>query len=123
VVGLFLAQREKEEPMTIVGDGLQRRDFTHVMDVVNANFLAAFSDNQEALGGVFNVGTGTNYSVLKLAKMIGGEYVHIPSRSGEARHTLADNSKIKQVLGWDPQYCFEDYIKEQVNDFNKRNSR
>ena len=109
--------------MTIVGDGLQRRDFTHVLDVVNANFLAAFSDNPDALGGVFNVGTGRNYSVLEVAQMIGGEYVHIAPRSGEARHTLADNSKIKDTLGWYPQQCFESYIKEQTNDTNKKNGR
>ena len=56
--------------MTIVGDGLQRRDFTHVADVVEANILAAMSDNPDVLGETFNVGTGTNHSVLELAMMI-----------------------------------------------------
>ena len=115
VVGLFLDQKQKNLPMTIVGDGLQRRDFTHVLDVVQANMLAAFSENEEIFGEVFNVGTGINHSVLGLAKIIGGEYVHIPARCGEARNTLADNTKICTLLGWEPTINFEDWIRREVN--------
>jgi len=115
VVGLFLEQRANGEAMTIVGDGLQRRDFTHISDVVQANVLAAFSDNSKVFGEVFNVGTGTNYSVLELAQMIGGEYVHTEERPGEARHTQADNTKIRTLLGWAPTVNFEEWIKETIN--------
>ena len=114
VVGLFLEQQGKGEPMTIVGDGLQRRDFTHVSDVVEANILASTSERQEVFGEVFNVGTGTNYSVLDLAQMIGGEYVHIEERSGEARHTMADNTKIRTLLGWEPTVNFEEWVSGEV---------
>lgn len=115
VVGLFLEQKRKGEPMTIVGDGLQRRDFTHVSDVVEANILATLSENEEIFGEVFNVGSGKNYSVLELAKMIGGDYVHIPARPGEARHTLADNNKIKTLLGWNSTVSFEDWVEKAVD--------
>ena len=68
------------------------------------------SINEDILGETFNVGTGTNHSVLDLAKMIGGEYLHLPSRQGEARDTLADNSKITTALNWQPREMIEDWI-------------
>ena len=111
VVGLFMEQYKNGETMTIVGDGEQRRDFTHVDDVVDANILAAFTTNEEAFGEVFNVGFGKNYSILELAQLIGGEYTHIPPRPGEARHTLADTTKIRTILRWDPQVEFGEWVR------------
>ncbi len=114
VVGLFLRQFKSGQQMTIVGDGLQRRDFTNVLDVVEANILAATTKNQESFGQIFNVGTGTNFSVLELAKFIGGEYKFIEPRIGEARTTLADITKIKTFLGWEPKVNFFEYLKKQL---------
>ena len=111
VIGLFLRQKQAGEPMTVIGDGEQRRDFTHVDDVVDANILAAFTTNEEAFGEVFNVGFGKNYSILELAQLIGGEYTHIPPRPGEARHTLADTTKIRTILRWDPQVEFGEWVR------------
>lgn len=113
VIGLFFKQKRSGLPMTVVGDGLQTRDYTHVSDVVRANFLAATTTNKNALGQIFNVGTGANYSVLDLTRMIGGQYVHIPPRVGESRETLADISKIKQYLGWFPKVSLESWINEK----------
>jgi UDP-glucose 4-epimerase len=115
VVGLFFEQKRKGGPMTIVGDGEQRRDFTHVSDVVDANLRAAFTKNEDAFGGVFNVGSGESHSVVELAKMIGGDYVHIDARMGEARKTLADIAKICRVLEWRPRMNFEDWVRENRN--------
>jgi len=112
VIGIFLRQRAAGEAMTIVGDGEQRRDFTHVKDVVGANLLAAYSPNEKILGEIFNVGTGKNNSVLEIAKMTGGEYRFIAAREGEAAVTLADNSKTVEMLGWRPTVKLEDWIKE-----------
>lgn len=112
VVGLFQRQVKEGKKMTIVGDGLQRRDFTHVSDVVEANILAAFSKNQEIIGQLFNVGTGKNYSVLEIANLIGGEYEFIPPRIGEARITLADTNKIKTMLKWQPIVQLENWIQK-----------
>lgn len=114
VVGLFLRQFKSGEPMTIVGDGLQRRDFTNVIDVVEANILAASTNNKEAFGQIFNVGTGTNVSVLELAKFIGGSYKFIEPRIGEAKTTLADITKIKNILKWQPKVNFFEYLKTQI---------
>lgn len=114
VVGLFIKMSEKGDPMTVVGDGRQRRDFTHVSDVVEANILAATAKNEKVFGEIFNVGSGINYSVLDLAHMIGGEYVFIPDRPGEARTTLADISKIKEMLGWSPSRDFQKYILQEI---------
>lgn len=112
VVGLFLRQKRAQEALTIVPDGRQRRDFTHVNDVVKANLLAMSSDVHQEL---FNIGTGTNYSVLELAEMISDNQVMIEPRIGEARETLANNSKAKELLNWKPDYDIKDYIKENLN--------
>jgi UDP-glucose 4-epimerase len=111
VIGLFLRQKNSGEPMTVIGDGEQSRDFTHVNDVVAANYLAATCENSACLGELFNVGTGTNYSVLELVKMIGGDFIHIPPRPAEARISLADNTKAKEVLGWFPQESLEEWLQ------------
>lgn len=113
VVGLFIRQAKAGEPLTIVGDGLQRRDFTHVDDVVDANILAMRCDKIIA-GQTFNIGTGKNHSVLGLAKMISSLIKFIPPRPAEARETLANNTKAKSVLGWNPKKQIEDYIKENL---------
>jgi UDP-glucose 4-epimerase len=113
VVGLFLRQLRAGELLTIVPDGTQRRDFTHVDDVVNANMLAMMVDHDH-YGEVFNVGTGTNHSVLELAAMISNQTKMIEPRVGEAYITLADNTKIKKVLGWEPKENIEQYIKDQL---------
>lgn len=120
VVGLFLRQKQSGEPLTVVGDGMQRRDFTHVNDVVNANILAmnlrdSFFGFEIGFGEVYNVGTGKNHSVLELARMISDTIKFIPSRQGEAKETLADFNRSNGLLGWEPTVKLEDYIKEQLN--------
>lgn len=114
VVGKFLKQHLAGESLTIVPDGTQRRDFTHVDDVVNANILAMTVDHDQ-YGEIFNVGTGTNHSVLELAAMISDNTTMIEPRVGEAYITLANNSKIKKVLGWEPTKNIKDYIKDELS--------
>ena len=112
VIGIFLRQRAAGEPLTIVGDGEQRRDFTHVSDVINANVLAATSDVDDSVfGQLYNVGNGVNYSVNEVAAMISDDTVNIPPRLGESRITLADNSKLCSTFGWKPTVRLEDWIK------------
>jgi UDP-glucose 4-epimerase len=115
VVGLFMKQFESGNPMTIVGDGLQRRDFTHVYDVVNANYLAAITENEKAFGEIFNVGSGVNCSVLDIAEFIGGEISYLPPRSGEAMITLANVERIKEILNWSPSIDFFSWLKGALN--------
>src|SRR3989338_3101666 len=100
VIGKFLKQRTEGKPMTITGDGEQTRDFTHVRDVVRANILAA-EHLDVGHGEVLNIGAGQNISINKLAKMMGGEIEYVAARK-ESKHTLADNSKARSLMGWKP---------------------
>ena len=111
VIGLFKKQKYSGEPRTVVGDGLQTRDYTHVSDVVNANILAAESDNVGHCE-LMNIGAGKSYSVMDLVEIIGGEHIYIPPRPGESRHTLADISRANMLLKWNPKVKLEDWLEE-----------
>lgn len=111
VFGVFLAQKLNGMPYTVVGDGSQTRDFTYVLDVVDAFIHAAHSEIEaEAL----NVGSGNHYSVNLLVSLLGGPVVHIPKRPGEPDCTFADTKKIQELLGWSPRISFEDGVKEML---------
>jgi UDP-glucose 4-epimerase len=114
VIGKFLRQVASGEPMTIVGDGEQRRDFTYIKDVVDANILCMKCEGE--LGGeMFNIGTGKNYSINEIADMVGGgnyKVEFIPERKGESRVTLANRSKAENILGWFPKRELEGYLKD-----------
>jgi UDP-glucose 4-epimerase len=110
VIAKFLKQRKEGAPMTITGDGLQTRDFTHVRDVVRANVLAARASGA-GKGEVINIGAGKNASVSAIAELIGGPVEHIAPRL-EPHDTLADNSLAKELLGWKPQVSLEEGIAE-----------
>jgi UDP-glucose 4-epimerase len=115
VIGIFLRQRDAGEPLTIVGDGNQRRDFTYVGDVVRANIMAAISNpDPEAFGQVYNVGTGNNYSINQIARMFDHETVNITPRPGEARVSLANNQKLRKTFGWSPTMKLEDWLSAQL---------
>ena len=115
VIGIFLRQLEAGQPLTIVGDGEQRRDFTYVKDIVNANIMAALSNaDKEAYGQVYNVGSGVNYSVNEVAEMISNKIKYIPPRLGEARISLANVDKIYKTFAWKPQQSLEKWIKSAV---------
>lgn len=114
VIGIFLRQRGDNESLTIVGDGEQRRDFTHVSDVVSANILAATVDvDDSCYGQLYNVGNGINYSINEIADAISDNQVNIPPRIGESRVTLADNTKLKTTFGWEPKVNLMEWIAEQ----------
>ena len=108
VLGIFLDQWRRGVPLTIHGDGSQRRDFIHVDDVVEAN-LAAFSSG--AQGTVMNVGSGSNVSIKEIADLISPRQEHHPRRAGDAEITLADISRIRRMLGWAPRVSFVDGLK------------
>jgi UDP-glucose 4-epimerase len=112
VLGLFLRQRDAGQQLTVVGDGLQRRDFTDVRDVVRVNMLTAACQNPAIVGETINVGTGKNHSVLDVAALVGGETTHIPERLGEARITLASTEKMERFLDWKPMRQLEDWVNE-----------
>jgi nucleoside-diphosphate-sugar epimerase len=101
----------------IYGDGLQTRDFTYVKDIVEANILAAKTHNKEAFGEVFNVGNNSNLSVNEVVGIILGDKKISPIYKEpvvEPKNTLADNSKIKRILNWQPKFSFEEGIRESI---------
>lgn len=113
VIGIFLQQRKEEIPLTIVGNGSQRRDFIHVSDVVNANLLFAMENLDDShYGQVYNVGTGKNTSILEIAELISDNYVFIPERVGEAKTTLANIDKIKKTIPWKPEVDLKLWIAQ-----------
>lgn len=107
--GTFLTQIINNQPITIVGDGTQRRDFIHVSDVVRAFIKAADSDRN----GIYNVGGGDPVSINDIANLLGAqERTYLPKRPGEPDITYADISKIDYQLGWNPEVSIQDGIKE-----------
>lgn len=116
VMGIFAKQRLEGKPMTIVGDGEQKRDFTYVGDVVKANILAAQSD-KVGYGEVINIGNGDNRSVNQLADLIGGPRLNVEPRL-EPKITLADNKKARELLGWSPSVTLEDWMPKYKKELN-----
>ena len=121
VVGIFEKLYREGKPLTVTGDGEQRRDFTHINDIVDA--LTKMGDGllgkESSLinGETFELGRGKNFSINELAKMFGEtEVEYIPARDGEYDYTLADSSKAKKLLGWNPTLDISDYISEVIND-------
>ncbi len=108
VMGIFAKQALQNQPLTIVGDGKQRRDFTYVGDVVNANIAAATS-KKVGSGEVINIGNGDNRSVNQIANMIGGKQINIEPRI-EPKETLAGISKAKELLDWEPTQIIEEWM-------------
>ena len=112
VIGIFQRQRDAEEPLTIVGDGTQRRDFIYVGDVARANELAALMPGvKDHLGQVFNVGSGVNYSVQEIADAISDNQTYIPKRDGEMETTWSNIDKVNKVIGWRPEVDVLEWIK------------
>ena len=115
VTGIFLRQKAAGEPLTIVGDGEQRRESIYVKDVANANIMAAISNpDDDAYGQVYNVGSGKNYSVNEIASFISDDTINIPPRIGEARNSLANIDKIQKTFAWKPEMNVEEWIKTQL---------
>jgi UDP-glucose 4-epimerase len=115
VVGIFEELTKNKKPLTVVGDGEQRRDFTHVDDICSG-LMAISRDDYK--GEVFNLGTGINYSINELATFFGGERVYLSQRPGETRNTLADISKTAKLTYWQPIKNLQDYIKEWFENIN-----
>lgn len=108
VMGIFAQNRLKGKPLTINGDGEQRRDFTYVGDVVRANLLAS-SSVMVGHGNCINIGNGDNRSVNQLAELIGGDVEYGPAVL-EPKATLADNKKAQTLMGWVPHTSLEGWM-------------
>lgn len=117
LLGIFERQFRNKEPLTITGDGEQRRDFTHVEDIVDGLIRCGEAHldvwgNKDVNGQSFELGRGKNYSVNEIAKAF-GDYPteYIDARPGEARRTLNTDTKAQDVLGWKPKNDVLNYIE------------
>jgi len=113
VIGIFLDQLSKNIPLTVNGNGKQRRDFTYVGDVVNANILACNSPNV-GKGEVINIGSGKNISIYTVAKMLSNS-IEFKKALKEPFANLASIEKAKKLLDWEPQTSLESWIERNKN--------
>jgi UDP-glucose 4-epimerase len=113
VIGIWRSKIEKGLPLPIVGDGNQRRDFTHVIDIVDGLIKIAFSDKEHK--DAWELGTGINYSVNELFKMFNDKFncksIHIPDQKGNYKLTLRENDDLIDELGWLPKDRLKQHIE------------
>lgn len=125
VIPKFIKMLLKDEVPTINGDGRQSRDFTYIENVIEANLKACRASSQVA-GQAFNVAYGGREYLIDIYYALCGalgkkvEPHFGPERAGDIKHSNADISKAKNLLGYDPSYCFEDGIKLAI-DWYKEN--
>ena len=118
VLGIFEKQYREGKPLTVTGDGQQRRDFTHIEDIVDGlikcmEAMHGAVDMRYA-GEIFELGRGVNFSIKEIAEMFGTEIEYIPKRPGEYDVTLCDYSKANKTLDYNPVKNIDEYIKEVI---------
>jgi UDP-glucose 4-epimerase len=121
VLGIFLGNLLRGEPITIFGDGGQSRDFIYIRDVVDG-WVGAL-ENPVSYGKSINLGSGKRLSINYVADAVLSAFdrtradhpvIYAPGRSGEQRHVEADNTRARQLLGWQPHVLFETGLAETV---------
>jgi UDP-glucose 4-epimerase len=113
--GVFLAQKLKNKPLTVVGDGKQKRDFTYISDAIEAFYKAIkIKKNFQ----IFNLGTGKPTSVNEIVKLLDCKSINLPKRPGEPEITCANINKIKKELHWKPKIAIKQGIKSILNEIN-----
>ena len=118
VFGVFLKQKIKNKPFTIVGDGNQSRDFIFATDVAEAFYLAA---KTKYVNQIYNLGNGNPKTINYIADLIGGDKTYIPERPGEPKCTWADITKITDHLNFKSKVSIENGVKimlENIDDWN-----
>jgi UDP-glucose 4-epimerase len=117
--GVFLAQKLKGKPLTVVGDGCQKRDFTYISDIVHAFYKAIRVKKNFK---IFNLGTGRPTSVNSIVKLLGCKSINIPKRPGEPDLTSANINKVKKELNWKPKTSIKEGVKNLLNDIDYWNN-
>jgi len=114
VIGIWRRQIEDDQPLTIVGDGEQKRDFTHVVDIVDGLIKVGFGNHKHE--DAWELGCGKNYSINQVSdwfiKYGGGSKKYIEDQNGNYRETLRENDEALWELDWLPEDRLEQYIKE-----------
>ena len=115
VIGVFLRQKLSDYPLTIVGDGNQKRDFLYIYDVCDAFYKATKIKSKFE---IFNLGFGKSKKINSLASLISNNKTYIPWRPGEPKNTEANISKIKRKLRWKPTITLKDGIERIIKDID-----
>ena len=112
VIGIWQVKANKNKPLPIVGDGNQKRDFTHVIDIVDG--LLRISNTEIKHDDAWEIGTGVNYSINKLYQMFKEKFdtnsISIPDQRGNYRETLRVNDDLISLLNWKPKDRLREYI-------------
>lgn len=112
VIGKWRRQVRDGKPITIVGDGLQKRDFTHIDDIIDGLWKIGMKNIKHK--DAWELGTGLNYSIndvyLMFKEKFGIDYINTPNESGNYRITLRENDDSLDKLGWKPSDKLKDYI-------------
>jgi UDP-glucose 4-epimerase len=116
VLGIYERQYRNNQPLTITADGEQRRDFTHVNDIVDGLYKCI---GRKSKAEIFELGSGKNYSINEVAELFKTETKYIPARKGEYPFTLCDYSHAHKELGWKPKENLEIYIKQLLESYEK----
>ena len=116
VIGIFETQYKNGDELTITGNGEQRRDFTHVYDIVDGlvkcgDALVLDTNKYKVNGQIFELGRGENYSINVVAQSFDVGYTYIPERPGEVKETLCTDTTAKELLDWNPTIDLLDYIE------------
>jgi UDP-N-acetylglucosamine 4-epimerase len=118
VIPLFVKALLENKPPRINGDGGHSRDFTFVDNAVQANILSFFTEKKEAINQVYNIACGQQTSLLELFNYLKQEAnsslepIHGPDRQGDVKHSLANISKAKKLLGYEPAVSVEEGLKK-----------
>lgn len=108
VISIFEKQMKKDQPLTVVGDGSQRRDFTYVGDIVRGLIQASkVLQNEE-----YQLGSGKDFSILEVAKMFSDNITFIPERKGDRKYSKANTDETYLKLGWKPEMSLEKWINK-----------
>ena len=111
IIGIFKTQYKNKKTLTIVKPGTQKRDFTHIEDIIEGCYLAMNKGKQDE----YMLSSGKKYSILQIAKMFNVKYKFIPSRAGDRSDSTILNNNAKKILGFKAKRKIKNYIKEFIN--------
>ncbi len=114
VIGIFVNQYKNKKKLTVVRPGTQRRDFTHIDDIVKGCVLAWKKGNQNE----YMLGTKKTYSVTQIAKMFKTKIKFLKSRKGERNDSVITNNNAQKILGYNAKIDIKNYIKNLIKDYN-----
>jgi UDP-N-acetylglucosamine 4-epimerase len=126
VIPLFIETLLNGRSPVINGDGKHSRDFTYITNAVQANILSLFTDNKKAINQVYNIAYGQQTSLQELfnhLRKISGssmDAIHGPERTGDVKHSLADITKAKQLLGYNPEMSVEEGLEKTFTWYGKK---